>query len=51
MSFIQLNSIVKEFQDPVRGTKTLAIDDVTLQVEKKEFELTELKSQIGRAHV
>ena len=37
MSFIQLNSIVKEFQDPVRGTKTLAIDDVTLQVEKKEF--------------
>lgn len=37
MSFIQLNDIVKEFHDPVRGTKTLAIDHVTLNVEKKEF--------------
>ena len=37
MSFIQLNDIVKEFHDPVRGTKTLAIDHVTLSVEKKEF--------------
>ena len=37
MSFIQLNDIVKEFHDPVRGTKTLAIDHVSLSVEKKEF--------------
>jgi NitT/TauT family transport system ATP-binding protein len=37
MSFIQLNDIVKEFHDPVRGTKTLAIDHVTLSVDKKEF--------------
>lgn len=37
MSFIQLNDIVKEFHDPVRGTKTLAIDHVTLNVAKKEF--------------
>jgi NitT/TauT family transport system ATP-binding protein len=37
MSFIQLSDIVKEFHDPVRETKTLAIDHVTLSVEKKEF--------------
>ena len=37
MSFIQLNDIVKEFHDQVRETKTLAIDRVSLSVEKKEF--------------
>jgi NitT/TauT family transport system ATP-binding protein len=37
MSFIQLSDIVKEFNDPVRGTKTLAIDHVSLSVERKEF--------------
>ena len=37
MSFIELKHIVKEFHDPMRGTKTLAIDDVSVSVAKKEF--------------
>lgn len=37
MSFIELTHIVKEFNDPVRGAKTLAIDDVSVSVAKKEF--------------
>lgn len=37
MSFIELNNIVKIFKDPVRGTDMLAIDNVTLSVEKKQF--------------
>jgi NitT/TauT family transport system ATP-binding protein len=37
MAFIELNNIVKVFQDSKRGTDMLAIDNVTLKVEKKEF--------------
>jgi len=37
MSFIQLDDIVKVFDDPARATRTLAIDHVSLSVEKKEF--------------
>jgi len=37
MSFIELNNIVKVFKDPQRGTDMLAIDDITLSVEKKEL--------------
>jgi len=37
MSFIELSNIVKIFKDPVRGTDMLAIDQVSLSVEKKEF--------------
>lgn len=37
MSFIELNHIVKVFKDRKRGTDMLAIDDVTLKLEQKEF--------------
>lgn len=37
MSFIELNNIVKVFKDPQRGTDMLAIDNITLSVEKKEL--------------
>lgn len=37
MSFIQLDHIVKTFHDPQRGTRTLAIDDVSLSVAKNPF--------------
>ena len=37
MAFIELNDIVKVFKDPQRGADTLAIDHVSLSVEKKEF--------------
>jgi NitT/TauT family transport system ATP-binding protein len=37
MPYIDLRHIVKEFHDPVRGTRTLAIDDVSLPVAKTEF--------------
>jgi NitT/TauT family transport system ATP-binding protein len=37
MAFIELNNIVKVFKDRKRGTDMLAIDDVTLSLEKKEF--------------
>ena len=37
MSFIQLNNIVKTFNDSQRQTETLAIDDISLSFEKKEF--------------
>ena len=37
MSFIELNNIVKVFKDPQRGSDMLAIDDITLSVEKKEL--------------
>jgi NitT/TauT family transport system ATP-binding protein len=37
MAFIELNNIVKVFKDRKRGTDMLAIDNVTLKVEKKEF--------------
>lgn len=37
MSYIDLKHIVKEFKDPLRGTRTLAIDDVSLSVDKTEF--------------
>jgi NitT/TauT family transport system ATP-binding protein len=37
MAFIELNNIVKIFKDRKRGTDMLAIDDVTLKLEKKEF--------------
>jgi len=37
MSFIELNHIVKVFKDRKRGTDMLAIDDVTLSLEQKEF--------------
>ncbi|PRY99469.1 NitT/TauT family transport system ATP-binding protein [Jezberella montanilacus] len=37
MSFIQLNNIVKTFNDSQRQTETLAIDDISLSLEKKEF--------------
>ena len=37
MSYIDLRHIVKEFHDPMRGTRTLAIDDVSLSVGKTEF--------------
>ncbi|MEI8304724.1 MAG: ABC transporter ATP-binding protein [Burkholderiales bacterium] len=37
MSFIQLDHIVKAFHDPQRDTRTLAIDDVSLSVERNQF--------------
>jgi NitT/TauT family transport system ATP-binding protein len=37
MAFIELNNIVKVFKDRKRGTDMLAIDDVTLKLEQKEF--------------
>lgn len=37
MSFIALNNIVKVFKDKNRGTDMLAIDNVSLSLEKKEF--------------
>ncbi|ALU90890.1 ABC-type nitrate/sulfonate/bicarbonate transport system, ATPase component protein [Herbaspirillum rubrisubalbicans M1] len=37
MAFIELNDIVKVFKDRKRGTDMLAIDHVSLQLEKKEF--------------
>ncbi|TFI18113.1 ATP-binding cassette domain-containing protein, partial [Herbaspirillum sp. 3C11] len=37
MAFIELNNIVKVFKDKKRGTDMLAIDNVTLSLEKKEF--------------
>ena len=37
MSFIQLNNIVKTFNDSQQQTETLAIDDISLSFEKKEF--------------
>src|ERR1700732_3540214 len=37
MAFIELNNIVKVFKDSKRGTDMLAIDDVTLKLEQKEF--------------
>lgn len=37
MAFIELNNIVKVFNDRKRGTDMLAIDRVSLNLEKKEF--------------
>ena len=37
MSFIELNNIVKIFKDPQRGTDMLALDDISLSVEKKQL--------------
>ena len=37
MAFIELNDIVKVFKDRKRGTDMLAIDHVSLRLEKKEF--------------
>ncbi|WP_288407256.1 ABC transporter ATP-binding protein [uncultured Herbaspirillum sp.] len=37
MAFIELNDIVKVFKDRKRGTDMLAIDHVSLALEKKEF--------------
>ena len=37
MAFIELNDIVKVFKDRKRGTDMLAIDHVSLKLEKKEF--------------
>ena len=37
MSFIQLNNIVKTFNDSQRKTETLAIDDISLSFEKKRI--------------
>ena len=37
MSFIELNKISKIFKDSQRQTETLALDDISLSFEKKEF--------------
>jgi NitT/TauT family transport system ATP-binding protein len=37
MAFIELNNIVKVFRDHKNGTDMLAIDNITLKLEKREF--------------
>jgi NitT/TauT family transport system ATP-binding protein len=37
MAFIELNNIVKVFHDRKKGTDMLAIDNITLSLEKREF--------------
>jgi NitT/TauT family transport system ATP-binding protein len=37
MAFIELNKIVKVFRDRKKGTDMMAIDDITLNLEKREF--------------